>query len=72
MHKIIRNIEHQAKNIHRLEFELSNNCQYSDAHKWCPLSRDERGPVFLGSKIVHKVVDFFQRFDFYGIVYLSG
>jgi hypothetical protein len=72
VYKIIPDIEHQAKNIHRLEFELSNNCQYANKHKWCPLSRDERGPVFLAASIVRKVVDFFQQYDFYGIVYLSG
>ena len=71
-HKITRDLSHQAKNIHRLEFELSNNCQYADKHKWCPLSKDDRGFVFLASDIVRKVVDFFKRFDFYGIVYLSG
>ena len=72
MHEAIENLEHQAKNIHWLEFELSNNCQYAKEHKWCPLYYDKRELTFLRSTIVHKVVDFFQQYDFNGIVYLSG
>jgi len=71
-HKITRDLKYQVRNIHRLEFELSNNCQYSKVHKWCPASRDERPLTFLKSSIIHKVIDFFKQHDFYGIVYLSG
>jgi len=72
MYKIIENLEHQAKNVHWLEFELSNNCQYANDHKWCPRYHDKRDLVFLRSKIVYKVVEFFKQYDFYGRVFLSG
>lgn len=72
MYQIIRDLDFQARNIQWLEFELSNNCQYSNAHKWCPASLDERGLIFLRSTIVKKVVDFFSLYDFSGMIYLSG
>jgi len=72
MYQIIKNLDHQAKNIQWLEFELSNNCQYAERHKWCPRSCDNRELTFLKSNIVHKVVEFFERYDFSGRVYFSG
>lgn len=72
MYQIIKDLDHQARNIQWLEFELSNNCQYANDHKWCPRSRDNRGLVFLRSHIVRKVVEFFKQYDFSGRVYLSG
>jgi MoaA/NifB/PqqE/SkfB family radical SAM enzyme len=72
MHKIIRDLDHQAKNIHWLEFELSNNCQYANEHKWCPRYFDKRPITFLQSRIVHKVVEFFKPYNFHGRVFLSG
>ena len=72
MYQIINNAAHQARNIQWLEFELSNNCQYANDHKWCPRSRDTRGLVFLRTSIVHKVVEYFKAYDFSGRVYLSG
>jgi len=72
MHDIIYDSEHQAKNIHWLEFELSNNCQYANEHKWCPRYYDKRDLTFLSSKIIYKVVEFFKQYDFFGRVFLSG
>lgn len=72
MYQIIRDLEHQARNIQWLEFELSNHCQYSKKHTWCPRSQDKRPLIFLRTNIVHKVIDFFQRYDFAGRIYFSG
>ena len=72
MYQIIKNLDHQAKNIQWLEFELSNNCQCKKEHEWCPASRDNRELIFLKSSIVHKVIQFFKRYDFSGRVYFSG
>lgn len=72
MHQIIRDLDRQARNIQWLEFELSNNCQYANDHKWCPRSRDTRRLIFLRSHIVRKVVEFFEQYDFSGRIYLSG
>lgn len=72
MHQIIKDLDHQARNIQWLEFELSNQCQYKEKHSWCPLHYDNREPTFLKTEIVHKVVDFFKRYDFSGRIYFSG
>lgn len=72
MYQIIRNLDHQARNIQWLEFELSNNCQYANEHNWCPRSCDTRELIFLRSYIVRRVVEFFERYDFSGRIYLSG
>lgn len=72
MWQIIKNLDHQARNIQWLEFELSNNCQYSREHKWCPRSCDKRKLIFLKSSIVRKVVEFFEGYGFSGRVYFSG
>ena len=65
-------LDKQAKNIQWLEFELSNNCQYRHEHKWCPLSQDTRPLTFLKTYVVHKVIQFFKKYDFAGRVYFSG
>ena len=72
MYPIVRDINHQARNIQWLEFELSNNCQYAKKHKWCPRSQDTRPLTFLRSDIVRKVIQFFKRYDFFGRIYFSG
>lgn len=72
MYPIIKDLSHQAKNIHWLEFELSNNCQYATEHKWCPRHQDKRELTFLSSSIIYKVIEFFKHHAFSGIIYLSG
>jgi MoaA/NifB/PqqE/SkfB family radical SAM enzyme len=72
MHQIIKNLDSQAQNIHWLEFELSNNCQYANTHTWCPRFHDTRELIFLRSHIIYKVIEFFKQYDFSGRVYLSG
>jgi len=72
MYQIINNLDHQARNIQWLEFELSNNCQYSEKHPWCPRYYDKRSLIFLKTEIIHKVIQFFKQYNFSGRIYLSG
>lgn len=72
MYQIVKDLDHQARNIQWLEFELSNNCQYARVHTWCPRFRDDRPLIFLRSRIVHEVVQFFKQYNFSGRVYFSG
>lgn len=65
-------LDFHAKNIQWLEFELSNQCNYKNIHKWCPLYYDKRHPIFLSTSIIEKTVQFFKRYNFSGRIYLSG
>jgi radical SAM protein with 4Fe4S-binding SPASM domain len=65
-------LDFQAKNVQYLEFELSNQCQYTNDHTWCPRHILGDKPVIeLKTEIIEKVVQFFKKYDFSGTVYFS-
>ena len=65
-------LDFQAKNIQFLEFELSNQCQFTKAHTWCPRSKLGNTPVkVLSTDVIDKVLKFFKAYSFSGTVYFS-
>lgn len=65
-------LEHEARNIQFLEFELSNQCQLAKAHPWCPRNALGTEPLItLPTEAIERVVTYFARWQFSGTVYLS-
>jgi len=66
------NLDFEARNIQWLEFELSNQCHYTNAHEWCPRHCLGNAPkVRLPTSAIERTVEFFTHYDFSGSVYFS-